>query len=230
MNELKTVAIVGAHPKTRDLVPWDDPRVDKWLFNEWANADWCQEWDAVIQLHKPRIYRDLENKNDPAHWIWLQQEHDKPIYMQSVDPDVPDSVEYPLKAINRRFMSNLTYNGAEVMNYQSTAAYAIALALHLNYERIQVYGIEMEHSSEYRSQQPNFAFWLGVASQHAVVDMHCSQGLIDAELYGYEVGTENEKVHKYLYGMREQMAELERKQLILKGAMQLAEQLLENSN
>ena len=227
---MKELAIVGAHDRTRDNAPWDNHDIDIWVFNEWANAEWCKRWDAVIQIHKPEVYQDMSNRKDPAHWIWLQQEHGKPIYMQDVDPDVPDSVAYPLDWINKEFLSTLTFEGKEVKNYRATAAYALPLALYLGYKKIHIYGIEMEHSSEYKSQQSNFAFWVGVATGRQVpVELHCTPGLFNSELYGYEEGTENAKLYEYIDGIKTQLAQNERDGLMYAGALEFANQLLRDA-
>ena len=89
---MKTLAIVGSHPATRDNAPWDNHSIDIWVFNEAAREAWVKRWDAVFQLHKPTIYRNPNNRTDPKHWEWLQQVHGKPIYMQAHDPMVPDSI------------------------------------------------------------------------------------------------------------------------------------------
>ena len=224
---MKTVAIVGANEYTRHLAPWDNPNIDIWVFNEWANHDWCKRWDAVLQLHKPEIYQRLDNDKDPGHWAWLQQDHGKPVYMQEVDPDVPNSVRYPLEEINAEYLSTLTYKGIPVNNLGCTASLAVALALYQGYERIEVYGIEMAHSSEYRSQRANFSFWVGVATGRGVqVDLFCTHGLFHAPIYGYETDMDKDKLYEYIKGMKQQQAEAEKQVAMLEGAIQFARQLI----
>ena len=96
----KALAIVGSHPTTRELAPYDDPRFDILLFNEAAQKpEVYKRWDMLLQIHLPEVYRSEHNWVNKDHWKWLQEKHGKPIYMQHVDPDVPDSVEYPLDGI-----------------------------------------------------------------------------------------------------------------------------------
>ena len=226
---MKKVAIVGAEDSTRDNAPWNDQSFDIWLFNEWANHDWCKRWDAVLQLHKPQIYQSSENDKDPEHWMWLQKEHGHPIYMQKVDPGIPDSVEYPLEAINKEFLSTLTYKGIQAKNFRSTMSFAVALALFQNYEHIEVYGAEMEHSSEYKSQRANFSFWVGVATGRKVpVDMRCCKGLFDGSVYGYEDVGYRDRLYEYIAGFIEQKAEAEKLVAMNDAAQQFARQLLKD--
>ena len=220
---MKQVAIVGKHPATRDTAPWNDPNFDIWIFNESVTQGWVKRWDAVIELHSPRRYRNPQY-ND---WEWLQQDHGKLIYMQEADEQVPCSTPYPLDEVCDG-IDNLRYKDEPVMPFKSTVAYAIALALYEGYEQIDLYGIEMEHSSEYHSQQPNFAFWVGVAVGRGVkVNLHCSRGLFDGPLYAYEY-TQDNRVQSLLDGMKQQRADVERQATMLEGAMQLARQLLED--
>ena len=220
---MKKLAIVGAHEKTRANIPWSDENFDIWLFNEWAQADWCQRWDAVLQLHKPAVYRN--SPNNPAHWDWLQLDHgEKVIYMQDADPNVPNSVRYPLEAVRGL---GLTYNGTPVVSAKATAAYALALAVHLGYSEIHIYGIEMEHSSEYHSQQPSFAFWVGVAVGAGVlVSLHCSRKLFDGPLYGYEGIPVETKMLNYVQGMRAQQEENHKQAAMLEGAIAILTQMM----
>lgn len=222
------LAIVGAEEHTRHLAPFDDPDFDIWVFNEFAAADWCKRWSGCFQIHQPKVYRDPKNEKDPKHWAWLQQEHGKPIFMQAVDPQVPDSVKYPLEEINETFLSTLTYEGlAQKRNYRATLAYAMALGLYKGYEEIDIWGVELAHYAEYRSQQTNFAFWVGLATGRGVkVDLHCCKGMFDQPLYGYEDFMEEDKIQRYLEGIRQQIAEEKEKLNKLQGAEMLAVQML----
>jgi hypothetical protein len=175
---MKKLAIVGSGANTRDAAPWDDLSFDIWVFNEAGSASWCKRWDAVFQMHKPDIYRG-HNTKDPRHWEWLQQSHGKPIYMQEVDPLVPDCVTYPLEdAIN---LSGEKYLAA-------TIAQAIALAVLRGYQYIRFDGIELSHS-EYEYQAECIRFWIGFLKGRLGknnVDATCCKHLFEAPLYGYE--------------------------------------------
>lgn len=211
------LAIVGTEKQTRHLAPFDNLDYDIWVFNEAANAEWCKRWTACFQLHKPSIYRNV-NKKDPQHWEWLQRKHDKPIYMSEVDPLVPDSIKYPLTEV-----SKLT----RYKNFRMTLAYAIALALYQGYESIDVYGVELANSAEYRSQQNCFAFWVGLAEGRGIpVRLHCCDGMFDKPLYAYEDYMEEEQIQKYVVGIEEQIKEAEKKLYMLEGAKMLAVQML----
>lgn len=214
MFYLKKLAIVGAEKQTRHLAPYNDPEYDIWVFNEWANHDWCKRWDAVLQIHTPKVYKNLKNEKDPHHWEWLQQEWGKPIYMQDVDPLVPDSVKYPLDEIIRVFGSRYL---------RATICYAIALALYQGYEEIHIYGVEMKSHAEYKSQRDCFIFWNGVG--HGKIKLHCCRGMFDTPLYGFEEYMQEDQIQRYIEGLTLQLEEARKKVYQLEGALMLAQQM-----
>lgn len=224
MNKL---AIVGAEEQTRHLAPYDDPDYDIWVFNEWANADWCKRWTALLQIHEPQTYQG-ENKKDPQHWQWLQEKHDKPIYMQSVDPLVPDAVKYPLAEISKKYLSGLTWEGQAQKYLRATVSYAIALAIYQGYKEIDIYGVELSSHAEYRTQRDNFIFWNGIAlGAGAKINLHCCKGLFDKPLYAYEHYLQEDQIQRYYEGLNMQRDEKLKELHMLEGALQLCKQMLE---
>jgi hypothetical protein len=225
------IAIVGTEEHTRHLAPWNDPEYKIWVFNEAANAGWCKRWDICFQLHPKYIYRDLNNGKDPKHWEWLQQDHgsDKKILMQELDYLVPNSQRYPLDEINESFMSTLTWEGEQLKNYRATVSYAIALAMWMGADCIDIYGVELVHTAEYRSQQMNFAFWVGVATGRKIpVTLHCSRGTFDQPYYGYETYMEETRLQQMLDGLKAQLEEEMAKVNQIRGAIQVCMQLMED--
>jgi len=111
---------------------------------------WCKRWDAVFQMHKPDIYQG-HNTKDPQHWKWLQRKHFKPIYMQEIDPLVPDCVRFPIE-------DAVEVTGSDY--FASTFAYMAALAVLQGYEQIDVHGVELS-STEYKYQAECWRFWIG---------------------------------------------------------------------
>ena len=177
---MKTVAILGTHPRTRDLAPWNDKSIDIWVQNEAGNQSFVKRCDAVFQMHVPEIYSNPHNRCDPKHWEWLQQDHgDLDIYMQNIDPRVPNSRKYPLDSILRILSCERFFT--------STTDYMIALACYLDYDAIHLYGIEMETNTEYQQQQDSFMYWYGVAQGNGIkIYRHCADWMFEKRLYGYE--------------------------------------------
>jgi len=179
--ELKKLAIVGSGKQTRDNAPFDDPSFDIWVFNEAANAEWCKRWTACFQMHGKDIYAG-HNTKDPQHWQWLQQEHGNPIYMQAVDPLVPNSVQYPLQ-------DALLLAGVRM--FSTTFAYMAALAILQGYEEVKIYGVELS-ASEYEYQANGYIFWfaflrgrLGTHNVDSAV-LYLDKNIFEVPLYGYD--------------------------------------------
>ena len=175
---MNKIAIVGSGTETRDLAPFGDKDFDIWIFNEAGSSDWCKRFDAVFQMHKPEIYRG-HNTKDANHWGWLQQRRTQLIYMQEIDPLVPNSVRYPIEdAIEL----------AEHKYLSATICYSIALALLQNRPEIHIWGVELS-MTEYQYQAECIRFWVGLAQGKLGKDkvvMHSGLKLFDAPLYGYE--------------------------------------------
>jgi hypothetical protein len=175
---LKKLAIVGSAEPTREQAPFGDPNFDIWVLNEAPSYPWCKRWDACFQMHPEEIYAG-HNDKDPHHWEWLQQKRGKPIYMQAVDPRVPDSVEFPLA-------SAMDLIGSKYL--AATICDCLALAILQGYEHIEVWGVELSFT-EYQYQAECWRTWIGFArgrlgAEHVV--LHSGQHLFVAPLYGYE--------------------------------------------
>lgn len=176
---MRTLAIVGSHPWGLNLVPWDDPTVEIMLFNEAPmKPEKYPRWDACLQIHGPDVYTQTNNWVNKDYWPWLQQYHGKPIWMQEVDPRVPDSVKYPLDEI----LALIPYR-----YLRSSPAMALALGIYLGYDRIELYGSELQSNTEYSYQATNYAFWIGFAHGRGVdVQLRCWLNEFNQEIYGYD--------------------------------------------
>lgn len=182
----KSLAIVGSHPATRELAPYDDPNFEIWLFNESPQKpEVYRRWDACLQLHTRDVYSSTENWVNKDHWTWLQQDHgaDKIIWMQDLDPRVPNSRRYPIEGV----LDLVPYK-----YIRSSPAYALALAIYLDYHEIWLYGSELSSNTEYTYQAVNYAFWIGFAHGRGIdLHMECWQDeFYGHPLYGYEGETQ----------------------------------------
>ena len=171
-------AIVGSGTETRGLAPYNDETFDIWVLNEAPLTDWCKRWTASFQMHVPDKY-SAPNIKVPQYWDWLQQSHGKPVYMQEADPRVPDSVRYPLE-------DALALTDTKLLT--STVSQALALAALQNYERVDIYGVQMSWT-EYGYQAEAYRFWVGfligkLGKQN--VHIHDKTQIFEGTLYGYD--------------------------------------------
>src|SRR5512139_875648 len=184
----RSLAIVGSHSATRELAPYDDLSVEIWLFNESAmKPEVYRRWDALLQIHSPDVYSSDQNWVNKDHWEWLQQNHGKRIFMQDVDPRVPNSVKYPLDGI----LGMIPYR-----YLRSSPAMALALAIYLGYKHIMLYGSELTSNTEYAYQATNYAFWIGFAHGRGIdLELHCWQSEFNQSIYGFEGEAQIDKQH-----------------------------------
>jgi len=222
---LKKLAIVGAEERTRNNAPFDNPDYDIWVISNWANAEWVKRCDAVIEVHNPSLYKN--HPKDAGYWEWLKQNETAIIYMQSPDRLISKSVEMPLDDL-LSLTGNLKVMGQAAKVINSSVAFALALAIHLEYQEVDIYGVEMAASSEYKSQQPVFAFWVGYAAGKGVkLNINCTEKLFVQPVYGYESPFNNEEMYSYLSGLKLQKNEIEKQNNMLDGAIQVVRQMLE---
>jgi hypothetical protein len=178
-----TVVILGSHPRTRGEFDFNRTDCDIWVFNESMSSQWVQRADAVFQLHIPTIWRNPQNRNDPAHYGWLKSGDTPIIYMQEQYEDVPKSVHFPKDEVLN--YPNATTNGKMIREATSSVSWAIAHAIYLGYKRIEIFGVELSSNTEYTYQRENFKYWVGVAVGKGIeVDVHSD--MFNNPLYGYE--------------------------------------------
>ncbi len=187
---MKIVAICGSNERSRDLAPWGDDTIEKWTFNEACSQPWVKgKVSALFQLHAPPVYRNPRNRVDPKHWDWLQQPHDFPIYMRELDPDIPACVRYPFEDLCADLLGKWAWKWPENKRgkafFTSTLSFAVALAVYRKFDRILLYGIDLESNTEYTYQRDCLTFWTGLALGRGIeVVQYCGRQIYDVPVYG----------------------------------------------
>jgi len=174
---VKSVALYCYAPKTRDLV-----------HNSEADEIWSVNWvwqydpprvDRLLDLH-PRWHLNARGDEMEDHWAWLQEPHDFPIYMIEDYPEIPASVLYPIDEV----IANV---GRPY--FTSTVSYMLGLALLEEFDRIELYGIEMASGTEYAYQKAGTEYLIGLAQGRGVdVYIPDNSNLLNSALYGYDGG------------------------------------------
>jgi hypothetical protein len=171
------VALVGFAPSWVDA-PFADPAVAIWTMNYHHRS--VPRTDAVFELH---AWATVAAEDGGAHVAPLAA-LTCPVYMQTVRPEIPASVAYPIDQMRARY----TLPGREQPYFTSTASYMVALAIEQDVDEIALYGIDLAHDSEYGTQRPSCEFFLGVAVGRGIrVVVHPRSDLLTtAFLYGYD--------------------------------------------
>jgi|TARA_R110002110_G_scaffold344363_5_gene554336 hypothetical protein len=190
----KRLCILGTAPSWRDA-PFDDPSFEIWAINDsWTLP--LPRVDAWFDLHpldhlyfRPVSDRVVYAEDVPhGHYVRPHGHLEKlqemartiPVWLQADPPDgwPPNAQRLPIEILEEKFG---TY-------WASGPSYEIALALHLGFTEIHIYGIHLETEHEYREQRPNFEYLLGVARGMGVkvVMADAAPLLKHGWRYGYE--------------------------------------------
>lgn len=135
------VAVIGLSPKTHDLAPWDDPSWQKWGL-PWDEGFWPR-MDRHFELHDLRLLTSEHSKRKPGYLKRLQEL--ERLYTQE---------NYPFDEVAESI-------GAYYFN--SSIAYAMALAIHEGAEEIGIWGVDLATTEEYAYQRPNMEYLIGIA-------------------------------------------------------------------
>lgn len=189
---------MGTHWKGLKYFDWKRKDCDIWMFNEAPNVKidgklMYPHTDALFQLHHEAIWKNPKNRSDEKHYEWLKSGETPPVYMQEAYKEVPKSLRYPIESV-----LSLTQNVQVVIDgkekafkyFSSSPEYALALAAEMykkgkGYKRVEVWGIELEHESEYVYQRTGFAFWSGYLAGLGI-NLVLYNSIFDAPMYGYE--------------------------------------------
>jgi len=167
-----------------------------WTINALGNVFDC---DRVFHMDDVRI-QEIRAKARPDSNIaamlgWLKK-HPGPVYTSRPHADYPGLVAFPLEAV---------VNSTKSAYMNNTAAYAVALAVHLGVQKISVFGMDFTYPNAQQAEKGRACveFWLGMASARGIV-LGCAQAssLLDGcvppeqKHYGYDtlhVGLERDE-------------------------------------
>ena len=160
---------------------------ETWGINAIGDVVQC---DRIFHMDDVRI-QEIRAEANPTGNIagmlgWLKK-HPGPIYTSQVHREYPGLVEYPLADVLN------SCAGQRYMN--TTAACAIAYAVHIEVQRIMCFGMDFTLPNSYHAEQGRACveFWLGFARARGI-DIVCPKesSLLDAcepferRIYGYD--------------------------------------------
>lgn len=157
-----------------------------WGINAVADVIAC---DRVFHMDDVRI-QELRAKAAPESNIanmlrWLKR-HPGPVYTSRPHPDYPGLVAYPLQDVIRS--CGFAY-------FNSTAAYAVAYAVHIGVRRIGLFGFDFTYADSHKAEKGRACveFHLGIARARGIeIGFPDDTSLMDAcspfeeRIYGYD--------------------------------------------
>jgi hypothetical protein len=143
------VAIVGFAPTWPDA-PFKDDSFEIWACNEFHLI--APRIDMLFELHSENVIKDTKKERSGEHLEWLRNAK-IPILMQKHYEDIPNSIPFPKDEIVSKFGNYFT----------NTISWQIALAIHLGFKVIHLYGVNMANDEEYASQRPSVEYFVGLA-------------------------------------------------------------------
>jgi hypothetical protein len=76
----KRLIMIGMHPRTRHLIPWDAEDAEFYTLNEGHSKDWMKRFDVLFQIH-PRWDWDRQNNLAfPNHPRYIKAESGECLY------------------------------------------------------------------------------------------------------------------------------------------------------
>lgn len=159
---------------------------ETWCINALGDVLTC---DRVFHMDDVRI-QEIRAAAAPDSNIatlvkWLKT-HPGPVVTSRSHPDYPGLVEFPLAEVVSRFPKGY---------FNSTAAYAVAYAIHIGVRKITLFGIDFTYPNAHSAEKGRACveFWLGIAAALGIeIAMPKTSSLMDAlvpqqeRFYGYD--------------------------------------------
>lgn len=163
--------------------------------------DWVPRCDVVFDMHKFETFDIYENK----YLEWLKSPNKKQVFYTQHTSDIySKSTPFPFDEIMADLMPNFVRGEEEVPigYFTSSVCYALALAIHQGYERIEFWGIDMNSNTEYIYQRDGIALFMGIAIARGIkvfIPQDCA--MFAAPLYGYD-----DSLHDITWELLDQLA------------------------
>lgn len=189
----KHVAILGLGPSVRQYLEivkrWGGRRAycdETWGINALGDVFACDRIFHMDDVRIQAIRAEAKPDSNIARMLeWLKTTR-TPVITSRAHPEFPALEEFPLREVVERFP--LAY-------FNSTAAYAIAYALHVGAKKISCFGMDFTYPDVHDAEKGRACveFWLGIAAEMGVeVALPKTTSLMDAlypqaeRFYGYD--------------------------------------------
>jgi len=180
------LAILGT-ASSRAQAPFHDKDVTIWGVSGTQTLTDCKRVDTLFELH-PKRYWGIPQVTDNL------KSFDGPVVMQEHYDEIPNSVAYPVAEIRERFYLDCMGPRLYVTN---TITWMMLKGIHEGFTDFQLFGVHMEHDTEYGYQLPNVSWAAGIIHGMALAGEPYSLHVAGDSLlmkarfeYGYEEPSE----------------------------------------
>jgi len=175
----KKLAIVACG-KSHKEAPYNDECYEIWSLNEHE----IPRYDVMFELHPMEVQNEKE--------LDFLYHCEKPVYVLEETPLVPKGIVYPLEDI----LENLW----AIDYFTCTMAYQIALAIHLGFKYIELWGMNMDvgSSRERTIESACIQCWFGIAKGLGIDIRWKEHPMFYRYNYGYDYHKEMLNVHTLL--------------------------------
>lgn len=192
-NAPEHVAIVGLGPSSAQYVnicksmgarrKFCD---ETWAINAFGDVLACDRIFHMDDVRIQQIRADAAPESNIAAMLGWLKAHPGPVITSRAHPDYPGLVEFPLEDV---------INDCPFGYFNSTAAYAVAYAIHLGVKKISLFGCDFTYPNAHDAEKGRACveFWLGMAAERGIqlvvpkttslLDAMSSQ---DERFYGYD--------------------------------------------
>lgn len=208
------IAILGLGPSVRqylEIVKRCGGRQafcdEVWAINALGDVFACDKIFHLDDVRVQQIRADAAPQSNIAMMLkWLKTTK-TPVITSRLHPDYPSLVEFPLEDVVNKY-PNAYFN--------STAAYAVAYALHMGVTKITCFGMDFTYPNAHDAEKGRACveFWLGMAAAYGVeLSVPQTTTLLDAcnvqslRFYGYD--TVNLSFNRSENGIQIEMTERE---------------------
>ena len=185
------VALLGLGPTAKQFISTVGPMGgihafcdEVWGINQAGDIWPCDRVFHMDDVRMQEARAALKPTGAIAAMLRWMKGYDGLVYTSRAHPDYPCLQEYPLEDV----INDLGY-----VYFNSTAAYAIALAIHLKVKKLSLFGLDFTYANVYQAEKGRACceFWLGHAAARGIeLSMPHETSLLDAcepeKFYGYD--------------------------------------------
>lgn len=180
MKGNKKLAICGLAATTRHMAPFDDPTWDVWTMHMGASI--LKRVDLLFEPHDP-LFEPYE-----PQYADILKTLKIPVMMQEHYPQFPTSIKLPFQELVDQFGRF----------FSTSVGWMMAMAIRNRYEEIHLFGVEMEHDTEYITQSKCVVYFIGIAEGRGIkIGLpHACQLMKNRWLYGIETAQSDEVIQR----------------------------------